>query len=455
MLLSFLLALLIVEAPALAASEPVIAPVPEWVESVAIPAANPALADRPVQSLLLSGQTRFGAEYHDHFAEYAVRIQTPQGLQGMGNVILPWQPDQGELIVHKVRIIRGGQVIDLLANGQTFTVLRRESNLETAMLDGVLTAVLQPEGLGVGDILNVAFTVRRRPGTFGLRGENLFFAVRGFPVRLLRIRQIWPDGMAMRWRGTGLFDGARTRTTPLGTELLIERQDAEGPEPPAQAPARFLMPAVLEVSAYSGWTEISRAFAPLYVHASQLARISAVKAQIDRIAASSRDPRARAIAALRLVQDDVRYLALAMGEGNLRPATADQTWTRRYGDCKGKTALLLALLRGLGIEAEPVVVNSRMGDGLDERLPQVGAFDHVIVRARIGGTSYWLDGTRTGDRALDDLAGATFSGACRCARPAPSSSGFRNLCRRCRRRRPTSPTMLRRGSPARCRCASS
>jgi len=35
-------------------------------------------------------------------------------------------------------------------------------------------------------------------------------------------------------------------------------------------------------------------------------------------------------------------------------------------------------------------------------------FDHVIVRARIDGRSYWLDSTRTGDRNLDDLASSTY-----------------------------------------------
>ena len=94
---------------------------------------------------------------------------------------------------------------------------------------------------------------------------------------------------------------------------------------------------------------------------------------------------------------------MMMGEGGLMPADAQTTWARRYGDCKGKTALLLALLHSLGIEAEPVAVSVSMGDGLDERLPMVALFDHVLVRARIAGQTYWLDGTRTGDRRLASL----------------------------------------------------
>src|SRR5690606_38564673 len=74
-----------------------------------------------------------------------------------------------------------------------------------------------------------------------------------------------------------------------------------------------------------------------------------------------------------------------------------------YGDCKGKTVLLLALLKALGVEAEATLVSTRWGDGLDERLPMIGWFDHVIVRAVVDGQVYWMDGTRIGDRRLEDL----------------------------------------------------
>jgi hypothetical protein len=50
--------------------------------------------------------------------------------------------------------------IDVLGSGQTFTTLRREQNLEQAVLDGVLTANLNSEDLQVGDILEVAYTHR-------------------------------------------------------------------------------------------------------------------------------------------------------------------------------------------------------------------------------------------------------------------------------------------------------
>jgi tetratricopeptide (TPR) repeat protein len=148
--------------------------------------------------------------------------------------------------------------------------------------------------------------------------------------------------------------------------------------------------------------------APLFTKAATLAAASPLQAEIARIKAASPDPKARAEAALALVENQIRYVALAMDDGGYVPAAADVTWARRFGDCKGKTVLLLALLKGLGIEAQPTLVSSQEGDGLDQRLPSASAFDHVIVRATIAGKVYWLDGTRLGDLKLDDIRTPAF-----------------------------------------------
>lgn len=104
------------------------------------------------------------------------------------------------------------------------------------------------------------------------------------------------------------------------------------------------------------------------------------------------------------MQDRVRYLFLGENDGGLVPADANTTWSRRFGDCKGKTVLLLTLLHSLGVESVPTLVNTAVGDGMDQRVPLIGLFNHVIVRATIGQREYWLDGTRIGDRHLDDIA---------------------------------------------------
>jgi hypothetical protein len=154
----------------------------------------------------------------------------------------------------------------------------------------------------------------------------------------------------------------------------------------------------METSGYESWNEISRIMAPLYARTATLSRDSDLRAEIAAIATASKDPADRAFAALRLVEDKTRYFFIGIGDGGYVPAKADETWQRKFGDCKGKTVLLLAILKELGVQAEPALVSLGGGDGMNERLPSLAAFNHVIVRATVNGKVYWLDGTRTGDR---------------------------------------------------------
>lgn len=353
-----------------------------------------------VRFLLMDTQLHFGPEGASSYAETAMRIQTPQGLQAMSTVSLPWDPALGGVTVHKLQVIRGKAVIDLLAK-QKFTVLRRESNLEAQELDGVLTAVLQPEDLRVGDVVDMAFTLTiKDPALAGHVQWGI--APPNIAIDDLRLKAS-ADQRAFSWRAGEGIDGLKAGVTSEGRLVSASMKNVQPVLPVQGAPSRFNWGRFVQFSDFKSWAEVSAVMAPLYAKASTLGPSSPLQAEIAKIKAASPDPKARAEAALALVQDQVRYLALSMDDGGYVPADADQTWKRRFGDCKGKTVLLLALLHGLGIEAQPALVNAANGDGLDLRLPSAGVFDHVLVRATIAGRTYWLDGTRLGDKRLDDI----------------------------------------------------
>ena len=107
-------------------------------------------------------------------------------------------------------------------------------------------------------------------------------------------------------------------------------------------------------------------------------------------------PEQQAAAALRFVQDEVRYFSASLGESSHRPKPAARTLAERLGDCKDKVQLLNALLNGLGLEAKPALVATRRNRGLAQYLPSHDQFDHVITRLQIGATAYDLDPTLNG-----------------------------------------------------------
>jgi hypothetical protein len=125
------------------------------VKPVAVPTAPAKPDEAAIHILLQDQQVDMQPGRVTRFTENVLRIQTPQGLAA-GSVSFAWNPDTQVATVHKLLIHRGDKVIDVLASGQRFTVVRRETNLENAVLDGVLTATIQPEGLQVGDIRDFA-----------------------------------------------------------------------------------------------------------------------------------------------------------------------------------------------------------------------------------------------------------------------------------------------------------
>lgn len=399
--LPLFVALLATSAIAHAGDKPLYQPMPDWVKPApAIDATK--LGDDAPMLLVFDNQQRLENGRAWSYMETATRAASAEALSSIGTIKIEWQPSQGDLIVHRAQIIRGAERIDLIKGGNPLTVLRREEGMEQRMLDGRLTATMPVEGLRVGDVLDVAFSVTRRDPT--LKGDVQAFApLLSAPLRVqfARAALSWPVGSDIKWKAYAAGVTAQPVTEGGYKTLSIAMPLAKQPDMPDDAPARFAKLPLLELTSFADWASVSKVMAPLYATAGTIAPGSALAAEVTRIKAAESDPLKRAALALQLVQEKIRYLMLGMDTGNYVPQSPAQTWESRYGDCKAKTLLLLALLHEMGIEAEPVTANSRLGDLVPTRLPSAAAFDHVLVRATINGETLWLDGTGAGARLAD------------------------------------------------------
>lgn len=391
---------------ALAADDLKFGPPPQWVVPAKIPDTGNAPAEAPVAILLSDQQIKLEPDSTTTYVETAIKIQNGEGL-GAGNLSLPWDPATETVTIHKLLILRGGQSIDVLKNGQTFTTMRREQNLDTAMLDGRLTANIQPEGLQQGDVLVLATTTEHRDPILKGHVQSQFAAWNGVPVQNARARLLWSDRVKLKTQQANL---PATKPVRHGNEnqLEISLNDVQPLILPSGAPLRYSVGRYAEASDFASWAEVADLIAPHYKAASTIPASGPLRDEIEKLRKVS-EKRTQVEQALALVQERVRYVALLMGEGGYVPASAESTWSRRFGDCKGKTTLLLGILHELGIKADAVLVNSQAGDVLQDRLPMLGVFDHVLVRAELDGKTYWLDGTRTGDASLDSIQVPEFS----------------------------------------------
>ena len=120
-------AIVSVSTAAQAGELPLYQPAPDWVVAAPLPDIAKLPADAPA-ILVHDSQQRIEAGRLWSYEDRAMRISSPEMLSQFATLTLPWMPDKGDLIVHELAILRGGQRIDLLAQGQKFTVLRNRSS---------------------------------------------------------------------------------------------------------------------------------------------------------------------------------------------------------------------------------------------------------------------------------------------------------------------------------------
>lgn len=92
------------------------------------------------------------------------------------------------------------------------------------------------------------------------------------------------------------------------------------------------------------------------------------------------------------VQDNIRYIAFEDGLAGFIPATAQDVYNTKYGDCKGMANLMTEMLKIAGLEAYMTWIGTRHIP-YDYTLPSLAVDNHCISTVVLGGKEYFLDGT--------------------------------------------------------------
>lgn len=380
---------------AIAGDEVVYEPAPDWIQPVDL-----STVERdPSNNLVVQDkQIRVEDGRLWEYTDTVYRLSSLQELGQVGTLTAQWLPDKGDLIVHEIAILRDGETIDVIEQGERMEILRRERLLEMRIIDGSLTATMSVPGLQVGDELRMRYSVTNSDQALGreVQSQAMLWREPSKIADFNRVLASWSDDLDVRWQAGPDFDLGEPilRDGHKWIDITLPLPEAE--DYPWDAPARFRRPTLLQLGTFDDWSEVSSVMAPYYEVEGALAGLDDLIEKIDAIRASDGSELEKAVAALELVQEDIRYLLNGLDGGNYLPQDVPTTWEKRYGDCKAKTVILLAILADLGIEAEAVLASTNRGEIVPTSLPLPGAFNHVLVRATVGDRMYYLDGTSLG-----------------------------------------------------------
>jgi transglutaminase-like putative cysteine protease len=287
---------------------------------------------------------------------------------------------------------RGGRPV-VKFNPAAVKLLQRETDLDALIFDGSMTASVFLTDVRVGDVIDYAYSLRGHNPVFGQQHFGRFAMQWNVPVARAHSRLLWPLGRELNWRRHNSAAEPAVSVGATHREYRWDLRAVQARQVEGDAPAWFDPYPSVQWGEFDDWQAVAKWAAPLYKLPQRA--LPPVQAEAARIAAQSPEAGQRLLAALRFVQREVRYLGIETGPGSHAPSPPDRVLERRFGDCKDKALLMVALLRTLGIEADPALVNTAQQRGIEGWLPSPGAFNHVVVRARLDGRELWLDPTRS------------------------------------------------------------
>ena len=379
--------------PAVLAADYKTGPAPGWV--IATKPGNPTDGQLSKDSdgisyLLVDTQERVGEETSTRYRRLASRALNPHGVGSVANIEIQFDPSYQALTLHAVNLVRGGRVFDKLAKAKV-RVIQRETELDARIFDGAKSANIFLDDVRVGDVVDYAYSVTGRNPVFGDGSFGRVALQFSVPVARIHARLLVPEGRAIAV--STLYSSKKPSMTRRDGFLDYDWNVSNDPglAIEAGAPSWYDPRPAAAFSSFADWNAVARWAQKLYVVPKILS--PKLEAEVARIARTEKSQAGRMLATLRLVQSEVRYLGVEVGVNSHMPNPPSLVFDRRFGDCKDKALLTVALLSRLGIDANVALVNTTMQQGLAEELPSPGAFDHVIVRVMLDHQPYWLDPT--------------------------------------------------------------
>ena len=338
-----------------------------------------ALADIRVQKLDSAGLSRMHVQQIFYAgSEAAVIAHRSVGLR--------FSPGSEALEIVHARVWKpNGSVIEAQEEGE-YAV----GDTTVSMYYDMRSRQLRFAGMEKGDVVELEYSLAPTlktspyPGYFG---QLITLAGRA-PARLERYALISPVGQHIFVHAEKLpapttreRDGIRTQVWEIHNVPGLSREP--------RSPGITETSPYLHISTMANWQQLGAWYADLI--RPQFALDQSLQKELARLIEDKRSDAEKISAIQEFVLRSTHYVALEFGIYNYKPYPVSQTYARRFGDCKDKASLMIALLRTAGIEAEIALVRTRSLGDVAPTPASIALFDHAIVY--VPKYSLWLDGT--------------------------------------------------------------
>jgi len=337
------------------------------------------------QYLLLDNQENL--ERQIDYWHFVIKVTNNEGVQSMSNISVDYDPSYQTIDFHQVNVYRKGKKVNRLKKG-LFEKVRRETNMERSLYDGSETVYANLSDIRPGDIIEYSYSLTGyNPVKEGFYSKSVSLEYAGIPVNRIVFRLLKSKSRKLNYK---LINGAEEPIIKSNGQLDEYLWDTPANKtivfdsyvPQSYNPLKYV-----SLSTFQDWGEVVRWASELYKYPED--ELNKIDLNYPRNASLNY----KIQHAIQFVQDDIRYLGLESGIGAYKPNSPIKVYGQRFGDCKDKSLLLVALLRQLGVESNPMLVNTTLKSGITDYLPGSNLFDHCVVAYEFEGQQLYVDPT--------------------------------------------------------------
>lgn len=329
--------------------------------------------------VLLDQRRRFlfdsQADLRDHVL--AVQVLTPAGVEGWETYGFPLSRDMNDLVVLLSRTLKPDGAIKEARRAPASVVFSDVAPGDILLLHYQVTA--HSTGALYGEIWDQhIFPFPQCPCR-----ESSYTLIRpaGRPVK----SRLWhADNLAGATFNEKSLDGGFVQQQWQFTDLPRTGAEPLAAHPLAHAPW-------LDISTISGWGVIANWYADLAEGQAEINGV--IRAKARELTRDARDDEDRIRRLLRFVANEITYQSLSFFQSAYVPRRAEEVLRDRFGDCKDKCCLLIALCRAAGIDGCTYALTTPGAPPTTKFLPSP-RFSHVVMAwRRVDGTLRWYDPT--------------------------------------------------------------
>jgi len=195
----------------------------------------------------------------------------------------------------------------------------------------------------------------------------------GFPIRL-GVRGAAPEQTTEESNGVVTHRFVVRNVAPLLRE--VDRPPDNDLRPSISITPGEMLWDELRISA-TNWNDIARFYWDLA--RDRVVPDREVAATAAEVTVGTDDPSQKLRRVYEFVQGKVKYVSVQLGIGGWQPHPSGEVLRHRYGDCKDKATLMIAMLRSLGMTGYTVMILTRDAGLIDRDNPYPASFNHAIV----------------------------------------------------------------------------